>query len=86
MIQGSDGNFYGTTFEGGVGYGAVYRITPQGQVRVLYSFTAGNDGFNPYGGVIQASDGSFYGTTGYGGGTGCNSGSGCGIVFKISLK
>ena len=79
LIQGSDGNFYGTTYFGGAnGLGTVFKVTPSGTETVLYSFGAGNDGEHPYAGVTQGSDGNFYGTT-YQGGT-----SGLGAVFKIT--
>ncbi|MGB6472140.1 MAG: choice-of-anchor tandem repeat GloVer-containing protein, partial [Candidatus Acidiferrales bacterium] len=70
LIQGSDGNFYGTTFEGGDGYfnvGTVFKITPSGTLTTLYSFCSQancTDGELPYAGLIQGSDGNFYGTTG----------------------
>ncbi len=79
VIQGSDGNFYGTTyFGGGNGFGTVFRVTPSGTETVLYSFAGGSDGEHPYAGVIQGSDGNFYGTT-YQGGAG-----GYGTAFKIT--
>src|SRR4029077_20170442 len=67
LIQGSDGNFYGMTFNGGTSNsGTVLQMTPAGVVTTIHSFTGAN-GANPYGGLIQASDGNFYGTTQYGG-------------------
>jgi uncharacterized repeat protein (TIGR03803 family) len=79
LIQGSDGNFYGTTYFGGAsGFGTVFKVTPSGTETVLYSFAGGSDGEHPYAGVIQGSDGNFYGTT-YQGGT-----SGNGTVFKLT--
>ena len=43
------GNLYGTTYNGGAaGKGAVYKLEPSGQETVLYSFTGGADGANPY--------------------------------------
>ncbi len=80
LIQASDGNFYGTTYEGGTGTaGTVFRITPTGTETVLYSFAGGtNDGSTPQGSLIQASDGDFYGTTVSGGA------SNEGTVFKIT--
>jgi uncharacterized repeat protein (TIGR03803 family) len=82
LVQGSDGNFYGTTFFGGVaGSGTVFRITPAGALTVLHSFpSSGTDGALPFGGLVQASDGTFYGTT-VGGGT-----YGAGTVFKITTE
>jgi len=51
---------------------------------VLYSFTGGNDGKNPYGGVTLDSKGDLYGTTVAGGSGGACSGDGCGVVFLLS--
>jgi uncharacterized repeat protein (TIGR03803 family) len=67
IVQATDGNFYGTTYGGGVhGNGAVFRMTPGGTLTTLYSFcslTNCADGEAPEAGLIQASDGNFYGTT-----------------------
>lgn len=80
VIQGTDGNLYGTTDWGGTngGNGTVFKITPAGTLTSLYSFTGGFDGFYPNGGLTQASDGNFYGTTYYGGTNNQ------GTVFKIT--
>jgi uncharacterized repeat protein (TIGR03803 family) len=79
LIQGGDGNFYGTTKSGGAyGYGTVFKITPAGVETVLYSFFGGLDGIGPSGGLIQGSDGNFYGTT-YEGGQ-CQ----VGVVFRVT--
>ena len=68
-MQGSDGNFYGTTSDGGANSGGtVFKITPGGTLTTLYSF-AGSDGADPYAGLVQGSDGNFYGTTCVGGAT-----------------
>ena len=64
LVQGTDGNFYGTTIGGGTdGYGYVFRISTNGGLISLYSFTGTNDGENPNSGLVLGSDGSFYGTT-----------------------
>ena len=78
LVQGSDGNFYGTTFFGGAnGGGTVFRISPSGSYRSLYSFgSSPADGGEPSG-LVQGSDGNFYGTSD--GGT-----YGLGTVFRIS--
>lgn len=81
LVQGRDGNFYGTTIYGGTSdNGAIFKITPSGEVTDLYSFSAPS---YPNG-LILASDGNFYGTTYYGGSGGYCSGEGCGTVFTIS--
>jgi uncharacterized repeat protein (TIGR03803 family) len=74
LVQATDGNLYGTTYEGG-GHddGILFQITPTGSLTKLYSFchpgTNCSDGAYPVGGLIQASNGSFYGTTSEGGAT-----------------
>lgn len=80
LIQGTDGNFYGTTVLGGANDdGAVFKITPSGQETVLYSFgSSAGDGQNPYDGLLQGRDGNFYGTTRVGGANNL------GTVFKIT--
>ncbi len=79
LIQGTDGNFYGTTSAGGTSNnGTVFVVTPGGTETVLYSFAGGNDGANAQAGLIQGSDGNFYGTTASGGTDNL------GTVFKIT--
>jgi uncharacterized repeat protein (TIGR03803 family) len=69
LIVGADGNFYGTTLAGGAHKsGAIFSFNPSNNtVKLLYSFSGGSDGKNPYGGVVQGNDGNFYGTTVAGG-------------------
>jgi uncharacterized repeat protein (TIGR03803 family) len=80
LVQGTDGNFYGTAFIGGVkNLGEVYTITPSGDYTVLHFFAGGTtDGRLPYGGLVQGTDGNFYGLT-YQGGT-----SNDGVAYKIT--
>ena len=72
LVQGPDGNFYGTTQAGGAsanctnGCGTVFKITAAGTLTTLHSFD-GTDGSGPEGGLVLATDGNFYGTT-YAGG------------------
>jgi uncharacterized repeat protein (TIGR03803 family) len=62
LIQGSDGSLYGTSSGGGAfGYGAVFKMSPSGNLQVLYSFTS-SDGDAPVAALAQASDGYLYGT------------------------
>src|SRR5450759_156770 len=64
LVQGTDGNFYGTTLYGGTsGSGTVFKITPAGTRSTLYSFAGSIDGGYPYAGLVQGTDGNFYGTT-----------------------
>jgi uncharacterized repeat protein (TIGR03803 family) len=81
LIQGTDGNFYGTTYEGGAnGYGSIFSISPGGALKTLYSFCAAahcTDGASPAPGLIQASDGNFYGTT-------ADGGTGNGTIFRLT--
>jgi uncharacterized repeat protein (TIGR03803 family) len=74
-----DGNLYGMTGGGGtLGYGTIFRITPQGQQTILYNFLGGSDGANPHSKLTKDSAGNLYGTT-YSGGA-----FGGGTVFKLS--
>jgi uncharacterized repeat protein (TIGR03803 family) len=89
LVQGTDGNFYGTTVAGGettsfytTGAGTVFKITPEGTLTTLHAFN-GTDGGGPTAVLIQASDGNFYGTTQYGGASNACAG-GCGTIFKMT--
>jgi uncharacterized repeat protein (TIGR03803 family) len=77
VIRDSAGNLYGTTFDGGLGAGVVYKVDATGHETVLYSFIGGTDGSKPWAGVIRNSAGKLYGTT-TGGGR-----NGLGVVFRI---
>lgn len=67
LIQGSDGNFYGTTSTGGANnFGTVFQITPAGVLTTLHSFGQ-TDGALPLAALVQGNSGSFYGTTSAGG-------------------
>jgi uncharacterized repeat protein (TIGR03803 family) len=85
LVEGSDGNFYGTTSalagpEGGYSFtGTAFKITPAGEETVLHTFAGGTtDGVGPAGALIQATDGNFYGATSYGGA------GGAGTVFRLT--
>ena len=68
LLQGADGNFYGTTNEGGdYNYGTLFQLDPAtGAVTTLVSFNE-SIGEEPDGDLVQAADGNFYGTTHFGG-------------------
>jgi uncharacterized repeat protein (TIGR03803 family) len=83
------GNLYGTADGGTQGYGVVFKLTPEGNETVLYSFceqTDCTDGREPTDGVVFDHNGNLYGTT-YAGRTydDCK-GFGCGVVFKLTPK
>src|SRR5216117_2691203 len=64
LVQGADGNFYGTTSDNGFTsqYGTVFRITPEGVFTNLHSLKGGDEGAWPQLGLVIGSDGNFYGT------------------------
>src|ERR1039458_9715515 len=82
LVQASNGDFYGTTLNGGAGgNGTVFKITPSATLTTLYSFCSQpncTDRAQPYAGLVQATDGYLYGTTE---GSGAN---GVGTVFKMT--
>jgi len=88
LVQGTDGNLYGTTEGGGAkGEGTVFKVTPTGTLTTLYSFCAKTnctDGSVPLGGLVLGTDGNFYGTTSEGGISADPFGGDCGTVFKIT--
>jgi uncharacterized repeat protein (TIGR03803 family) len=64
IIQGTDGNFYGTTNAGGTAdNGTVFRMAAGGSLTTLWSFKGGTDGAVPQAPIVQGTDGNFYGTT-----------------------
>jgi uncharacterized repeat protein (TIGR03803 family) len=79
LTLGTDGNFYGTTQQGGAeSQGVIFKVTPTGTLTILHSFNAFIDGAFPWGPPTLASDGNFYGTTSGGGENGR------GILYKIT--
>jgi len=89
LVQGTDGNFYGTTSTGGPppgGDGTVFSITPSGILTTLHSFEGVDygDGSYPVAGLVQGTEGNFYGTTEYGGNNNGQCGPGCGTVFQLT--
>ncbi len=82
LVQGANGNFFGTTYgDGANDGGTVFEVSPAGRITTLYNFCAQAecaDGYEPYAGVALATNGNFYGTTVSGGSTGF------GNVFEIT--
>lgn len=84
LAQGGDGNFYGVTqFGGANGDGTVFKATPTGTITLLYSFTGGDDGAEPVGGLVIGRDGNFYGTT-VGGGIVAGGPAPDGTIFQLT--
>ena len=77
LIQGKDGNLYGTTLNGGTslnpssGGGTLFKVTPQGAITTLYRFCPSlnpcPDGEFSEAAVVQAKNGDLDGTTSAGG-------------------
>jgi uncharacterized repeat protein (TIGR03803 family) len=83
LVQGSDGNFYGTTYEGGTNaYGTVFKMTPAGVLTNIHIFQppATHDGRWPFSPLIQGTNGYLYGTTSAGGTPGY------GTVFQMDYS
>jgi uncharacterized repeat protein (TIGR03803 family) len=96
LVQGPDGNFYGTTRIGGdrtncpQGCGTVFRITPNGALTTLHALNIG-EGAMPSAGLTLGKDGNFYGTASTGGNVAAyfcaqDTQLGCGTVFRITPK
>jgi uncharacterized repeat protein (TIGR03803 family) len=80
LIEGSDGNFYGTTYTGAYNLnGIIFRITPAGSFTTLAVLDGFNTGAHPAAALVEGADGSLYGTT-----TSDGPG-GCGTVFRLSF-
>jgi uncharacterized repeat protein (TIGR03803 family) len=88
VILDAAGNLYGTTEIGGdlscqvgqmTGCGVVFKLAKTGKLTVLHRFH-GNDGADPFAGLVRDESGNLYGTT-TAGSTGCYDG--CGTVFKL---
>lgn len=77
LIEGNDGNLYGTCTSGGSGNGTLFRMTLGGAITVLHTFATA-DGTSP-GSLIEDNAGNFFGTTFIGGGA-----AGDGTVFEYS--
>jgi len=81
LTAASDGNFYGTTINGGTGNGTVFQMSTAGKIKIIYNFD-NTHGAKPIGPVIQGSDGYLYGTASTGG----SIPNAFGVMFKLSTK
>lgn len=84
LVLDAAGNLYGTTANGGShGFGNAFKfmLGADGiwRERVLHQFAGGNDGANPYAGLVLDAAGNLYGTTANGGAHGF------GTVFTLTL-
>jgi uncharacterized repeat protein (TIGR03803 family) len=89
LVADGTGALFGMTVQGGsYNSGTVFRISPSQTgwaMEVLYQFTSGADGGQPYGGVTLDAAGNIYGTAVVGGSwTGCPE-DGCGVVWRLKL-
>jgi uncharacterized repeat protein (TIGR03803 family) len=86
LVIDSAGNLYGSSVLGGeFGGGTVFQVAPSGKNwihTVLYSFTGGADGGEPYKGVTLDAQGNLYGTAVTGGTGSCEGG--CGVAYKLT--
>ncbi len=81
LVRDPAGNLYGTTVFGGTqGQGSVFKIDGNSNETVMYSFTGGSDGQNPYAALVRDSAGNLYGTTSAGGAFGY------GTVFRLDTS
>lgn len=82
LVRDGNGNFYGTTTQGGAfGHGTVFELSG-GTLTTLYNFTGGADGGNPFAGVLLDSSGNVWGVAANGGSAAAPGGSG--VVFEIT--
>ncbi len=82
LVMDHSGNLYGITFSGGsIGRGTVFELMPTQagwMMNVLHTFLGGDDGQNPFGGLVFDAQGNIFGSTTQGG-----SGRG-GTIFELS--
>src|SRR5208282_5225207 len=82
VILDAKGNLYGTSDNGGTsGLGTVFKLAPDGDETVLYSFAGQAEGGNPYAGLVRGKKGYLYGATLY-----SQNNVSYGTLFKVSPK
>jgi uncharacterized repeat protein (TIGR03803 family) len=92
LTLGNDGNFYGTTYQGGDlnlndkrGFGTIFKVTTNGQLTTLVYFNGAN-GARAITAPMLGPDGNFYGLTECGGNTNLNYGYGYGTVYQLTTN
>lgn len=92
LFEGTDGNFYGTTpnggdiscfASGGAGCGTLFNITLGGIVAIMHTMVL-SDGANSASNLLQHTSGVFYGTGQDGGSSSCDNGLGCGTIYSLN--
>ncbi|MGH9643418.1 MAG: choice-of-anchor tandem repeat GloVer-containing protein, partial [Terriglobales bacterium] len=79
LVMDKTGNLYGTTLNGGMGNGTVYKLTPSGVESTIYSFgSQAKDGAQVFMGLTKGKKGNLYGTAASGGAFGE------GTVFRVT--
>lgn len=79
LVEGSDGNLWGTTEQGGTtGNGTVFKLNPSsGTFQTVVQFDGNNDGGTPTGSLVKGAGDSLWGMTSEGGA------SDAGVIFMV---
>jgi hypothetical protein len=89
LVMDTAGALYGTTINGGLGHGTVFRLRPPATgstawtETILHAFAGGKDGYFPEAGLLAGPGGVLYGTTS-GGGASFTCPGGCGTAFRLT--
>lgn len=93
LFMDKSGDIFGTTLFGGNancqgGCGTIFRLDTAGNLDVLYEFTGGSDGSQPFGPLVPDSNGNLYGVAKSGGDQACPEfpQAGCGTVFRLATN
>jgi uncharacterized repeat protein (TIGR03803 family) len=93
LFMDKSGNLFGTTLFGGnanceSGCGTIFELDTAGNLHVLYEFTGGSDGSQPFGPLVPDSNGNLYGVAKSGGDQACPElpQAGCGTVFRLATN